>query len=268
MGMDINDFSNTEQWATQQWSLAELGDARRNHRALKIGTALATNPAGSLPEQMGGWGDLKAAYRLLDEPDVTYTALSLPHWQQTQTSARATDASVVLFIQDTSELDYTSHVKTEGLGHIGDSNGQGFELHSCLAVLPDLSNPQILGLAAQQVWTRAEIKRGTETRTQRANRHSESDVWAEIVEGIGQAPDSKTKQMWVSVGDRGSDVFSYLRRSIAQGWHCLLRVCQDRVITTVAGQRGRLKSLARSLQPLAAKSIEQVRAKWTTQTHR
>ena len=83
MGMNIKDFSNLEQWATQQWGQAELGDVRRNHRAIQMGAALAANPAASLPAQMGGWSELKAAYRLLDEPDVTYTGLSLPHWQQT-----------------------------------------------------------------------------------------------------------------------------------------------------------------------------------------
>ena len=65
--------------------------------------------------------------------------------------ARQTNAPVVLFVQDTSEVDYTSHVKTEGLGQIGNSNGRGFELHSCLAILPDVSNPKILGISAQKV---------------------------------------------------------------------------------------------------------------------
>ena len=71
-----------------------------------------------------------------------------------------------------------------------------------------------------------------------------ADVWAEIVEEIGPAPAPDTGVLWVSVGDRGSDVFSYLRRSQSQGWHCLMRICQDRVIETVAGDKSRLKQFA------------------------
>lgn len=60
-----------------------------------------------------------------------------------------------------------------------------------------------------------EVKRGSETRSQRAHRRTEADVWAETVEEIGPAPALDTGVIWVSVGDRGSDVFSYLRRSQA-----------------------------------------------------
>ncbi len=37
--------------------------------------------------------------------------------------------------------------------------------------------------------------------------------------------------------------------------HCLMRICQDRVITTALGERGRLKSFARSLSPMTAQNI-------------
>lgn len=72
--MNINDFNDLEKWASQQWGQAQLGDVRRNQRAVKIGQAIANNPDASLPEQMGSWGELKAAYRLLNEEDVTHKA--------------------------------------------------------------------------------------------------------------------------------------------------------------------------------------------------
>lgn len=200
--MNINEFSNLKQWAAQQWGQAELGDARRTQRAVEVGAALAANPDASLPEQMLSWGKLKAAYRLLSEADVSHAALSQPHWENTQAQAKASDASVVLFVQDTSELDYSHQTRTKNLGHIGDTHGRGLMLHSCLAVIPNPGNAAILGLAAQRVWRRTEIRKGTETRTQRATRRSEADVWAEVVEAIGSAPPPEQQQLWVSVGDR------------------------------------------------------------------
>ena len=86
--MKINEFTDLEQWATQQWESADLKDARRNDRAIKIGAKIAAKPSASLPEQMESWSALKAAYRLFNEEDVTHSQLSQPHWQSTRTQAR------------------------------------------------------------------------------------------------------------------------------------------------------------------------------------
>jgi hypothetical protein len=230
----LRSFSDPTRWAEQQWSTAALGDARRTRRAVQLGAALAACPEENLPQQTGSWGGLKSAYRLLHEPDVTHAALSEPHWQATRQQAARADT--VLFVQDTSELDFTAHRQTRGLGWIGNTGGCGFFLHSCLAVRPT-AVPEILGLAAQQVWTRHEVKKGTETRAARAKRRKESDVWAEVVEAIGPAA---PEQCWVSVSDRASDVFSFVRRARAQGWHCLWRVGQNRVVLAGSGRKTKL----------------------------
>ncbi len=232
--MVLSSFSDPTRWAEQQWSTAALGDVRRTRRAVQLGAALASRPEASLPQQTGSWGGLKSAYRLLSEPDVTHAALSEPHWQATR--QQAGQADIVLFVQDTSDLDFTAHRHTKGLGWTGNTGGRGFLLHSCLAVRPT-TVPEILGLAAQQVWTRHEIRKGNETRTARFKRRKESDVWAEVVEAIGPAaPD----QCWVSGSDRASDIFSFVRRARAQGWHCLWRVGQNRVVWAGSGSKTKL----------------------------
>ena len=186
-----------------------------------MGAKLAANPGASLPEQMESWSELKAAYRLLSEKAVSHSQLSQPHWQATRLQAQQSNKLVVLFVQDSTDLDYSQRKDIEGLEHIGDGKGKGMLLHSCLAVLPSADNPTVIGWASQSVWIRQEVKRGSETRSQRANRRTEADVWAETVEAIGLAPSTETGTLWVSVGYRESDIFSYLRRSRAQGWHWL-----------------------------------------------
>ena len=56
-----------------------------------------------------------------------------PHWQRTRQRA-GQDGGVVLMIQDTTELDYTSHPGTKGLGRFGNGpiweGGRGMLLHS------------------------------------------------------------------------------------------------------------------------------------------
>jgi len=157
-----------------EWRKTILGDQRRTARAVQLGTALAAQSAGSLPTQTGCRGDLKTAYRLLSEPDVTRRALSQPHWRATRQQAASPGDQVVLFVQDTSALDFTTHNRTTGLGPIGDTRGKGLMMHSCLAVRPGADQAEVIGLAAQQVWCRRpKVYRGHESRARRAKRCTE-----------------------------------------------------------------------------------------------
>ena len=121
--------------------------------------------------------------------------------------------------REKSELDYTHHRQVKGLGHIGDGKGRGMMLHTCLAVVPIPLNPQILGLAGQIPWLRSQNKDNHNTLVEALpellRTDGEGEIWAEMVESIGTAPAPQTGSIWVSVGDRGSDIFSYLRRAKA-----------------------------------------------------
>src|SRR5215216_4435778 len=117
--------SEIAEWATQQWGSAQLGDQRRMRRAVKLGAQMAAQPAASLPTQTGNWGATKAAYLLLNAEDVTHAALSQGHWDATRHQARLS-SDVVLFIQDGTELDYTHHPDTSGLGRLNETHRQGF----------------------------------------------------------------------------------------------------------------------------------------------
>jgi len=244
--MPLEELEDTKKWAEEQWGAVQLGDKRRNQRAVQVGSCLAEQSAASLPRQTGSWGNLKAAYRLLNEPDVTHQGLIEPHCTATHLRAAAIQG-VVLFIQDTSDCDYTHHPQTTGLGLIGDGGGRGFLMHNTIAVVPAAETPLLLGLAGQRLWVRKDVKKGHETRTQRWRRWKESAIWAEMVEHIGVAPASESGTTWVSVGDRASDNFAYWRRARALNWQLLSRVVQERYIESAEGKEAQLKTFARSL---------------------
>src|SRR4051794_11868286 len=128
---------------------------------------------------------------------------------------------------------------------------------SCLAVRPT-AVPEILGVAAQRVWTRHEVKKGTETRAARAKRPKESEGWAQVVETIGPVPASE--QRWVSVSDRASDIFSLARRAQAQNWHCLWRVGQNRMVLTGRGREAKLLNWVRRL-PAQTETVIELRGR-------
>jgi Transposase DNA-binding/Transposase Tn5 dimerisation domain len=234
------------EWARAQWSGAALGDVRRTRRAVAVGAAMAEASASGLPQQMGSWAATKAAYRLMDCEDVTHEGVSAPHWRASREAAAAHDGPV-FFVQDGTCVDLTRHAALEDAGRIGDHRGRGFCVHSCLAV--GSGTGAVLGLAHQAVWTRPEQPhKGRETRAERARRRTEADAWAECLEAIGPVPEGA---VGVSVGDRGADVFTHLTRARALGWHCLVRVCQDRAL----GDGGRLLKALRVEPPRTTRTV-------------
>src|SRR6266852_2822513 len=103
-----------EVWAQSTFGEVRLGDKRRTERAVKLAEAMAREPNVSLPKQVGQHKEVQAAYRFLQSGQVSYEALMRPHVQQTR--AQYQERSVVLLVQDTTELDYQAHPKTSGLG--------------------------------------------------------------------------------------------------------------------------------------------------------
>src|SRR3954462_15443451 len=74
-----------------------------------------------------------------------------------------------------------------------------------------------LGLAHQTIWARP--PKGVTPQTR------ESAVWAETVETIGRPPDGTA---FVSVGDRGADIFAHLESVRDAGWDAVVRAVRDR----------------------------------------
>src|SRR5438270_958980 len=107
--MNTQEVLDPKSWAERTFGSVQLHDRRRTRRAVQAATNLAENPLGSLPAQMHTWKEIKALYRLLDEPDVTFTALMQPHVQQSR--EQATSSPVVLLVQDTTDIDLSHRHK-------------------------------------------------------------------------------------------------------------------------------------------------------------
>lgn len=241
-------MDDAERWAERQWGGVALGDRRRTRRVVSMGAAMATQPAAGLPAQMGDWAGVKAAYRLLERPEVTLAATTGPHGAATQRAATTAEGPV-LFVHDDTVIDLSSHAAMTGRGRIGDDRGRGFMAHSCLALRPGAAADEVLGLAAMTAWARPAAGQAKgQSQAARQARRTEADVWAETVEAVGPAPAGAT---WVSVGDRGADIFSHLARARAQGWHTLVRIAQDRCLA----DGGHLVDRLRGLAPMARRRI-------------
>jgi hypothetical protein len=237
--MRTQDLLDPEQWAQKTFGASKLKDMRRTGRAVKAATRMAENASASLPAQMQTWKDVIALYRLLDEEDVTFEALMQPHWQHTRELMEA--RPVILLVQDTTELDFTHHPATKGLGLIGNHRGRGMFLQTVLAI--DASNRDVLGCGYQEPFIRTPIPVG-ETRTERRKREKETDIWQHCVQAIGSAP---AASLWVHVGDRGADMFEFLHTCWSTKTHFVIRAAQDRRVQTEEETLARLFPLVRAL---------------------
>jgi hypothetical protein len=241
-------MQSASEWAMQQWGTVALGDTRLQRRAVALGSQMAAHPEWSLPNQMGNPSSLKAAYRFLNHRGVSRERLQAPHIAATLTSART--QALVLLVSDVTELDYSHHPETTGLGPIGNGCQQGLLVHSTLAIVPQAR--QVLGLACQQVVLRIPDRR---TFTGSWARTPEGLVWRNAVEIIGPAPVGAT---WVHVSDRGSDIYEYLAACQMQGVACLVRAAKNRFLQIPADGEppAKLLDFARSLPPALASAFQ------------
>jgi len=247
-------YNNLEKWVVEQWQESNFGDKRRNRRAIKLGTSLLNKPNASLPAQTEKWSILKASYRILNSPSINHKNVQEIHWKKTIN--KTSNNQVTLFLQDTSELDYSSKKKVSGLGPIGNHRGKGIMLHSCLAIEYAAANINVLGLAHQQIWCRDNMShRKSESRKQRLSRKNEGDLWENSLEEISTFA-NQVKDNWISVGDRGNDIFSFIRFCKNSSWHYVIRAKHNRIIICKDGKKSKLIDYARKFESEAIKKIK------------
>lgn len=180
---------------------------------------MAAAPEDSLPKQCGDWADVKAAYRFVNHPNVTPDGIQSVHRQRVRRTCQ--DHFVILAVQDTTELDFTSHQSVIGLGPIGDGRGQGLLKHTTLAVTTD---GKLLGILHQIIKPRVPRAEG-ETRQQRRRRPREFSFWPDSVKAVG-ALSSETRV--VHVCDRGGDGFETMHACRNHGTGFLIRARHNR----------------------------------------
>ncbi|WP_454830060.1 IS4/Tn5 family transposase DNA-binding protein [Paraburkholderia xenovorans] len=90
-----------DDWASDEFGAADLGDARLTQRLVALARRLAQSPQCSFPQSLNG-PELKAAYRFFDNSQVDTDGVLGSHILQTL--GRMQQVPVVLAAQDTTEF--------------------------------------------------------------------------------------------------------------------------------------------------------------------
>jgi transposase Tn5 family protein/transposase-like protein len=206
-------------WAAEELRDIDLGDERRNKRAVQLLERLSAQPTASLPNALNGWAETMAAYRFFAQGEVEWTDILQPH--RASSLERMMGHEVVLCIQDTTELDFNGQ-QIAGLGPLCYEAQRGLYLHPTYAVAVDR---EPLGVLDVWMWARefkdAEGKRGGE---------KESARWMSGYENVAKLSEALPGTRLVYVADREADILELMVKARDMGnpadW--LLRCQHDR----------------------------------------
>jgi hypothetical protein len=224
-----------QDWAEQEFGRAELGDARLNQRLLVLARDFYARPQAPVPQACQNRAKTKAAYRFFQHRETEMERLLEPHYQATL--QRLAQQPVVLAVQDTTSLNYSSHPATEGLGPIGSKPTGiiGLLLHSTMGFSLE-GTP--LGLLDVQCWARDGAAFGKKhQRKQRPIEEKESAKWLKSFQRVAEAQRRLPATQLISVGDRESDIYELFQLALADspGPRLLIRAEQDRLLADGQG---------------------------------
>ncbi len=213
-----------DRWAQQELQHAQLGDARRKKRLIKIVEDLAGQPGESVPTASGNRAATTAVYDFWNSPYIKPEDIRHAHTQMT--TERIRQHGVVLAIQDTTDLDFSHHPATRGLGFLDNSALMGLKVHSTL-VVSTLGVP--LGLIDQQVWTRALENKGiAKQRRTRETKDKESQRWLDGYQKTEKVIPHSIEV--VTITDREGDIFDLLAIKRSENSHLLIRATHNRKV--------------------------------------
>jgi len=223
-------MESKKDWIQEELGDVRFGDQRLEKRLRHVVRQVAKQPTHSLPQALGDWGDVKAAYRLFGHEKVDPAEVLRAHgeagWRRAAHWAQG-DA-VVLAVQDTTVLDYSRYRSVEGLGPIGSEQQKtrGMLAHHGM-LFGEEGVP--FGLVWHHDWVRGEVRRKEDAaaRRKRPWHEKESYRWGEALTAIEAAARAHQVRV-VHVGDREADIFALFVRAEQVQAHLLVRAAQNR----------------------------------------
>jgi hypothetical protein len=137
----------------EEFAGLDFHSIRLENRFIRTMETLMKQPDTSIWYSSENRAEAKAIYRLLGNEEFDREEIIRTH-REAAIRRMADYGGMILAVQDTTEVNYNTHVKTEGIGYISDKT-LGVNVHSCLAVTGD---GLVLGVLDQSGYNRPEAK--------------------------------------------------------------------------------------------------------------
>lgn len=208
-------------WEVNEFGRAEFSDGRLRQRLLGLARDFYARPFAPINQACNGdQGKIKGAYRFFKNTQVNMDTLLKPHIEAT--ARRIQDEAVVLAVQDTTSLNYSTHHAMDGLGPINTrkDNAQGLKLHDTLAFT---TSGTPLGVLHIKCWARDQER--THARKTLPIEEKESYRWLQSYQRVSEIQSLCSDTRLVSVGDREADIYELFQeaKKIPNGPDLLVR---------------------------------------------
>ncbi len=255
-------------WAQKEMATAKLDDKRLNQRLTRLLSDLGSRSTASIPAACGGHAEMTAAYRFFDNDRAAWPKILAPHYERTR--ERIADQQVVLFVQDTSEIDVTRpQQQVVGAGPLDGSARRGVFLHLLEAFTFDATP---LGAVHAHIWAREEQEKKAASRSTKQKERQrrltpiegkESYRWLEGLRQSREVAQESPEVTCVCMGDSEADIYELFDepRGDQNPVHLLIRDCYDRVLTKESGESSRRISDAVLATPVLFTKKISVRAR-------
>jgi hypothetical protein len=220
------------QWISEELGGSELGDKRLVKRLKIILGRMWQSPLASVTAACRGFAEVIAASRFFGNQQVTQEQVLAPHREATL--LRVAQHQQVLYIQDTTELDFTAKKKLEGTGPLSNLERRGFFAHNELVISPERLP---LGLWHTSIDARKDQEHGkAKDRKQKPIQEKESYRWLEGYRRGCELAALVPQSQVVVCADREADIYEIFAfhqsrlRSGQAAAHWLIRSNEDRCL--------------------------------------
>jgi hypothetical protein len=223
MSNHTQELHTSMRWAAEELAPAQFGDQRLRTRLIQIVAAKLATPRATIPQASQTWAATKATYNFFASQQVSADAIRAAHLHATR--SRLANHHTLGVVQDTTELDPSSHRHTSGLGYLDNAYSSGVKVHSALAI----STAGVpLGLVYQNVWSRDAATKGQKRRTL-AQHERESQRWLTTLEQGQQAIAAPARL--IVVADREADIYPLFIAPREERTDLLIRAAYNRGVS-------------------------------------
>lgn len=219
-------MSELSEWVIEEIAGAEFGDQRLTKRYGLLLESLSSAPDSSIPQAFKSWGETLAAYRFFGQDKVNPEQIIAAHREATLN--RIQQESLILIVQDTTEINYSHRKPMPGMGPLNYESLQGCYLHPSIALTP---NRVCLGVVEGKLWSRESLGKKA-LREHRPIEEKESYRWLEGYARANEVAKACPHTQVISVADREADIYELMQQREKGGYlaHWLLRAEYDRLV--------------------------------------
>jgi hypothetical protein len=247
---------------TAEFARVDLGDARLNRRAARIGEAWNARPDAPCPKIARSKAELEGLYGFVENASVDYTRIVASH--AIQTCARIDEScggKAVLVVHDTTSFEFSGEKHRDGMGWLG-ANKQGFFAHMALALAADGSR-RPLGVVGLSTTMRPRPDPSKGPKKKRSAKECAADPnrdslrWGKLIDETTNL--LRGHGIPIHVMDREADAFALLAGMIARGQRFVVRAREiERDVTTSADgfvEKAKLRGVAERAVAVVGRSV-------------